>query len=315
MKTLFALGSFKLVSISIFLLSLFVSFETLAQCHSERVQLQVLGSGGPELDDGRNSSGYLLWIDGQSKLIIDAGPGTSVAFGDAGGKFEQVKGILLTHLHVDHSLDLPAYIKGSFFTPRDENLIVAGPEKNSLMPSTSEYVQHLMGSNGAFAYLNSYINASKNSDYIIQTKDIGSAKSLLENTIEVGEQITASAVAVHHGPIAAVAWKVNVAGCDIVFSGDMSNERNVLAEFAKGADLLVANNAVPEQAGKVAKNLHMTPTEIGHIAKTAQVKRLLLSHFMKRTLPSQPLTLKQIRTHFSGPVVFAEDGMKLRLTP
>lgn len=281
------------------------------KCDGERVSLQVLGSGGPELNDGRNSAGYVVWVDDQSTVIVDAGPGTSVAFGAAGGKFEQVSAILLTHLHVDHSLDLPAYIKGSYFTPRQQSLIVAGPGKNSLMPSTKEYVQRLIGKNGAFAYLKDYVDNASDADYKINAIDIDVLETNGNQQIEINDAIVASASTVHHGPVAAVAWKVEVAGCSLVFSGDMSNDRNVLATFAKGADVLIANNAIPEAAGTVAKNLHMTPTEIGKIASTAEVKKLMLSHFMQRTLPTQDLTLAQIRTSFSGPVLFAEDGMKI----
>ena len=39
------------------------------------VILQILGSGGPIADDGRASSGYLVWVDGESRVLIDAGGG------------------------------------------------------------------------------------------------------------------------------------------------------------------------------------------------------------------------------------------------
>lgn len=317
MNKLFALNNMLLFFISTLFLPVTIANEAATRtCDAQRVNLQVLGSGGPELDDGRNSSGYIVWVDGKSKLIVDAGPGTSVAFGAAGGKFEQVSALLLTHLHVDHSSDLPAYIKGSFFTPRQNVLIVAGPTQNALMPSTSDYVQRLMGPKGAFAYLKDYVDKTTDADYKINVVDIDksdSNKTGNENQLNIDAEITASAVTVHHGPVAAVAWKIQVLGCTLVFSGDMSNDKKVLATFAKNADLLIANNAVPETAGEVAKNLHMTPSEIGEIANSAQVRKLLLSHFMQRTLPTQQLSLKHIRASYSGPVDFAEDGMTIWL--
>lgn len=105
-------------SLSIGLLLLCICANSFAACLGENVSLQVLGSGGPELDDYRNLSGYLVWVKGKSRLIVDTGAGTSVAFGETNGKFEDLQAILLTHLHVDHSQDLPAFVKGSFFTPR-----------------------------------------------------------------------------------------------------------------------------------------------------------------------------------------------------
>ena len=96
------------------------------QCKTDQVKLQVLGSGGPELDDGRNSSGYLIWYKNKARDLIDAGAGSSIEYGQSGAQFEDLQAILLTHLHVDHSADLPAFIKGSFFTSRDTNLSLFG---------------------------------------------------------------------------------------------------------------------------------------------------------------------------------------------
>ena len=56
-----------------------------AQCDvDDGVVLQVLGSGGPIADDGRASSGYLLWKDGQARVLIDTGGGIFLRFGEAG---------------------------------------------------------------------------------------------------------------------------------------------------------------------------------------------------------------------------------------
>jgi len=50
------------------------------QCGQKGVWLQVLGSGGPEIDDKRASTGYLIWVDGESKVLIDAGGGSAANF-------------------------------------------------------------------------------------------------------------------------------------------------------------------------------------------------------------------------------------------
>jgi ribonuclease BN (tRNA processing enzyme) len=113
--------------------------------------------------------------------------------------------------------------------------------------------------------------------------------------------------------VAAVAWRVELAGCSIVFSGDMSNQFDVLSTFANEADLLIAKNTVPDNASGVALNLHMTPSAIAQIAKQAQVKQLLLSHFMKRTLNIQKQTQAIIRQKYRGPIILATDGLVVSL--
>jgi ribonuclease BN (tRNA processing enzyme) len=278
------------------------------QCNSDEVRLQVLGSGGPELDDGRNSSGYLIWHQNKARILVDAGAGTSVIYGQTGAKLEDLQAVLLTHLHVDHSADLPAFIKGSYFTNRESNLDLYGPSANDLMPATSEYLQRLLSDKGAFAYLKSYVNKRANADYKVIATDVPLTKGQT-SSYAISNIIAAKATFIHHGPVAAVAWRVEVADCAIVFSGDMSNQFEVLADFAKGADILVANNAIPDNATGAARNLHMPPSVIGKIAKQAEVKQLVLSHFMKRTLALQKESHAIIRQQYRGPITLAIDGL------
>ncbi len=231
-------------------------------CDTGKVSLQVLGSGGPELDDGRFSSSYLVSYQGKAQVLIDAGSGASVAFDRSGAKLEDLKAILLTHLHTDHSVDLPAFVKGSYFTNRVSDLTVLGPSGNRLMPATSSYVKALLGSKGAYPYLEEYISDKITSNFDVKVQDVPLEKGKTFS-YQISPDIQAQAMFVHHGPVAAVAWRLNVANCSITFSGDMSNQFNVLAELAKDSDILVAHNAVPESASRIAKNLHMPPSEIG----------------------------------------------------
>jgi hypothetical protein len=49
-----------------------------ATCSGYGVQVQVLGSAGPELEDQRASSSYLVWQDGRPRILIDSERGGSV---------------------------------------------------------------------------------------------------------------------------------------------------------------------------------------------------------------------------------------------
>jgi ribonuclease BN (tRNA processing enzyme) len=68
---------------------------------------------------------------------------------------------------------------------------------------------------------------------------------------------------------------------------NINNDFHNLATLAKNTDILVADNAVPEQATYAARNLHMPPSKIGLIANKAAVKKLVILHRMKRTLARQ----------------------------
>ena len=99
-------------------------------CGSQGIAVQVLGSGGPELQDKRASSSYLLWEDGQAKAVIDAGGGSALRFGESGAQMSQPDVLLFTHLHVDHSADFAALIKSSWFEDRSRPLPIYGPPGN-----------------------------------------------------------------------------------------------------------------------------------------------------------------------------------------
>ena len=272
-------------------------------CGSDGVWLQILGSGGPEIDDGRASSGYLLWYKGRARILIDMGTGSLLRFEQSGAALNDLDVLLMSHFHVDHSNDLPGLIKASYFTDRNRDLVLYGPTGNRLMPAATQFVQSLFGSDGAFKYLNSYLNGSDS--YLLIPHDVQAAGKTVQVVMTTPYQI--SAVPVHHGPVPSLAWRVVLAGKTIVFSGDMNNDNDSLAGLAKDADLLVAHHAIPEDAGRIARNLHMPPSVIGQIAARAQVKQLVLSHRMNRTFGRETESTALIRLSYSGPLTFAED--------
>ena len=55
--------------------------------YATEVEIEILGSGGPELD-GSASTSYLLWIDGEAKALIDAGSGSMLRFEEAKARIE-----------------------------------------------------------------------------------------------------------------------------------------------------------------------------------------------------------------------------------
>ena len=277
-----------------------------ADCGTDGTRLQVLGSGGPESTDGRASTSYLLWENGRAILLVDMGSGSMRNFERSEASIDDLGAILLTHLHIDHSVDLPVLVKASYFTRRDTELPLYGPGGNDLMPGTKEFVQKLLGPAGAYRYLSAYLDGSESWRLSVHEIDASGSK---EGMAMEADGLKITYVPVHHGPIPALAWKVELSGKSLVFSGDMSGRNNTLAGLAAGADLLVAHNAIPENAGQSARSLHMPPSEIGRIAAEAGVKSLLLSHRMNRSLGREEETLEKIRKSYKGPVAFAEDLM------
>ena len=290
--------------VCLLLITVSLPLRAATQCGKEGVWLQVLGSGGPEIDDGRASTGYLIWREGKARILIDMGGGSLLRFEQSGAKLNDLDVILLSHLHVDHSADLPYLIKASFFTNRDRDLPIYGPTGNQVMPATTEFVRDMFGPQGAFRYLSAYLDGSES--YRLIAHDVV-ATGKAQQTVLATHDYRITAVPVHHGPIPALAYRVELAGHSIVFSGDMNNDNHTLASLATGADILVAHHAIAEQADPVARSLHMPPSVIGEIAGQAKVKQLVLSHRMNRTFGHEAETTRLIQAQYHGPLVFAED--------
>lgn len=275
-------------------------------CGKAGVWLQVLGSGGPELTDRRASSGYLVWRDGRARVLIDMGGGSMLNFERSGARIEDLQAILLTHLHADHSADLPTFVKASFFSNRTAELPLYGPTGRGFFPNTTDFVEALFGSgDGAFRYLSGF--ATGEAAYHLNARDVA-ADGAQPTTVANDQRFKLTAVPVHHGPVPALAWRIDIANRSVAISGDMNGANRTLEKLAASVDLLVAHNAVPEGAQGIERNLHMPPSVIGEIAAAANVKYLVLSHRMNRTLGREAESEKYIRRHYRGPLQFADDG-------
>jgi len=297
------------------LITALMFFPTLSwsqSCKEQNIKLQVLGSGGPELSDGRVSSSHLIWVNDKAKVLVDLGGGSAHQFEQTVANLNDLDAILLTHLHVDHSADLPAFIKGFYFSERKKDLAIMGPAGNYKMPDTTVFVDQLFGEKGAYRYLNSYLNPEQNSYYKIKASNASLDKRNI-SVKRLNDEITVKSIAVNHGPIAAVGWRVEIGDCSITFSGDMSNQYRSLAILGEDTDLLVANNVIREETGGVGRKLHMPPSEIGYIAKHSSPKKILLAHFMTRSDPVKQQAVEIISEHYSGDILLAEDLMLVKL--
>ena len=178
------------------------------------------------------------------------------------------------------------------------------------MPSTQDFVNRLFEDDkGAWQYLGDHLDGSAR----LQLKAHTIKETRKVTRIYRQGDISIDAITVHHGPIPAVAYRVNVGNKSITFSGDMNGDYHTLEKLAKNTDILVAHNAVPKGATGVAAQLHMTPDIIGQIAKKAHVKRVVLSHRMLRTLGREQETKREIRKSYKGSVKLANDRSYYKL--
>ena len=275
-------------------------------CGDAGVWIQILGAGGPELDDSQGGASYLVWIDNHARLLIDTAPGSSLRFDEAGADFKDLDAIVFTHLHADHAVDFPAFIKGSMFAGRERPLPVLGPSGNDDYPDTTTFINRLIGPDGAFAYLQDFLTYSSSGGYKISARNIPATGR--RRWARFGsEYLRLSAIPVTHGDVPAVAWRVDAGDQRIVFTGDFNNQKNIIPEFAKDADAIVFSHAIHENARGRALELHATPRQIGKIANAATARMVILGHRTNRTRGRESQSRAAIEENYDGPLLFGND--------
>ncbi len=268
------------------------------------VALQVLGSGGPIADDGRASSSYVIWVNGKSRVLIDAGGGAFLRFGEAGASFADLDFVGLSHFHTDHSADLPALLKSGNFSSRKRNLVVAGPDAGGPFPGLEDWLAALLArDNGAFGYLRGYLDGSGGLVRLLRSEVAERGVTRVLDT----ESVAVDAMHVPHGIVPALAFRVTADGKTLVFASDQNGSNEAFRDFARGADVLVMHLVIPEDATGVATRLHAKPSIVGHIAGDAQPAVLLLSHFMARSLANLEGNVAKVRDAYDGEIVLASD--------
>ncbi|MFB6261112.1 MAG: MBL fold metallo-hydrolase, partial [Thiohalorhabdaceae bacterium] len=236
--------------------------------------VRVLGSGGPVLSNERASSGYVVYADGEPRLLVDAGGGTAARMGEAGVDASRIDAYLLTHLHIDHSADLPAILKSAYFQGRGETPVaIVGPTGGDPFPGTEAWVEGMFGpEGGVFSYMDGFARKVADGALNLQPKAVPAdpAEGTVRTVHEIGD-ITVKAVAVKHGPMPALAFRVERDGRAVTFSGDLNGSTGHLNALAAGSDLLIHDAAlnpdVPQDS--VAAKLHAHPREIAKAASAA----------------------------------------------
>jgi ribonuclease BN (tRNA processing enzyme) len=240
------------------------------------LEVVVLGSGGPRAF-GRAGSSYILLVDGTPRILLDAGPGTFLRIGQLDVGLEKVDTVLLTHLHIDHSSDLPAFFNARALTSEGPiTYRIFGPDGSGLFPKTSRSVDLLLGTDGAFAYQKTF-GASES----FTVRDLAIRLDSPRTKIVDDNGLTVEEIATHHGDCPSVAYRISYKGVVVVFSGDMdASALPNLIQLAKNADLLVFNCAVLDPPGSPSQlyDLHTPPKKIGQAARDSGVRSLLLSH-------------------------------------
>ena len=269
--------------------------------------LQVLGSGGPIADDGRASSAYLVWIDGKTKVLVDAGGGAFLRFGEAHATFVEVDLVAISHFHTDHSADLVTLLKTGYFSDRRRPLAVSGPGPRGPFPDLEAYLAANIGAGGAYAYLSGYLDGSGGLVELRRETLDPDGREGVPVGVPPGSGFSVEAIGVPHGIVPTIGYRVTIGEKSIVFASDQNGNDETFVDFARDADILVMHMVVPEGISGAGRALHAPPGRIGEIGAAAGADTLVLSHFMARSLANLEENIAAVRQQFGGKIVIAED--------
>jgi ribonuclease BN (tRNA processing enzyme) len=281
-------------------------------CAGGPASLQILGSGGPAFNRERASAGYLLWVDGQARMLVDMGGGAYLRFAQTQAKLGDLALIAISHLHPDHVSDLPAFLWLSQ-QGRTEPLPIVGPSGNSVggpagndvAPDFRTFLSRLFDDkNGAFQVLGGALGGRGNGVRLdMSVIDVTRAEP---TTVFEGRGLTVTALGIPHANMPTLAYRVETRDGSIVFSSDQNGTNPRFVDFARRANVLVMHLAI---AAGATSPLHAAPAVVGRIAQEAGVGRLIVSHIGLFDLDA---AVADLRKFYTGALTIGAD---LQCTP
>ncbi len=280
-------------------------------------RLILLGTkGGPTLttQTNRNNPATLILIN-DVPYLIDCGYGVSRQLIQAGVALNRLRYILMTHHQSDHNLEYGPLLYNVWQSSKSNKIDAYGPV--GLKKLTNVFFEYQKFDIETRIVDEGVSDPRK----LIAVHEFDRAGLVMQN-----EDVKTTSLRVRHPPITqSYAYRFDAKDRSIVISGDTAYAPE-LAEFAKGADVLVHEAMYLPAIEKLiqqnpdAKRLRQhllaahTPTEdVGRIAAAVGVKTLVLTHFVPGDDPS--ITDEQwtegVRKYFLGRIVVGRDLMEI----
>lgn len=254
------------------LLLSWISTTSAAACDADGVWVQVIGANETA------SGGYIVWLEGKARALIDAGSGSAINFRKNKARVTDLDLVLFTHLHVNHTADLAALVQSSLAEGRARPLPIYGPARSKLMPSTVTFVRTLLDKKGGlYRYLGDLVSPLGRTTYKLQPHDRRIKRNSIAD-IYANERLQVSAATVTRQPLPSLAWRLETGGKAVVFSNDLDSDVNNLQTLTRNADLLVIHNSSRINTRDLSKLRYLSPIAIGRTANAAKVKKLVLAH-------------------------------------
>jgi len=214
---------------------------------SLKIKLLGTGVGIPQPERSQSS----LVIQNELPLLFDCGAGTLLRLSEAGINIRDIDTIILSHLHLDHTLDILALANARYLLQLN-GLEVYGPTGTDLWVRTMH---------NAYPYLEKIQ---------FHVQELRPQESILLKGLMITTEET-----IHSVP--ALGFRIESDHKAAVYSGD-TEPSSKIARMAEGADLLIHECSFPEPF-KVTN--HTTSIKLGSLLR--DVHRVVLTHLYPET--------------------------------
>ena len=248
------------------------------------MKVKVLGTVSPFVNFDRNGPGFLV-EDGEHKILLDCGCGVTRLL-VLPYHLENLH-IFISHFHRDH-------YNGIF---------------------NIQYASHIFHNQGKLEHPVEIhlpmLPAIKYDDVVEEEYSFANYHKIIEEFtgVEVGGMTVSFLHTEHTNESYAI--KICKGEATIVYTSDISFEaKDKVARFAKDADLLICESSLLEDYGMEKTKSHLTARQAAIIAKEANVRQLMLTHFWPLELEGN--YLKEAKQVFDN-VICAREGMSINL--
>ena len=248
----------------------------------------VLGAAGTFPTSDGAATGFLL-RNGESSIWLDAGTGTFANLQKHIDYFD-VDALILSHLHLDHILDIYPLYYGLRYSVR------------STKEPTRMKVYAPKGSERFLTRLLWKGDGDEPQDF---------CDFLSFETIKSGDEISIGGFDFKfqesRHPTETLAMRIENSGRSLTYTSDTA-PTSALSELAKGSNVLIAEASLQAPNADL-EEVHMTAEEAGRLAAEAEVERLVLTHVSPGLDPA--VSVEQAAQRFKGEIILAKDHLKI----
>lgn len=268
-------------------------------------QVIILGSGTPNAEADRVSSGVAIAVDDQPYLF-DCGHGVvqrvvqAHKAGRIAWRTTDLTRLFLTHLHADHSVGLPDLLFTPWIHGREDEVAAYGPAGLERM------ARHILLAYAENIREHRAAHPSTERGYKIDVTEIGEGLCYQDGRLQV------HALAADHGSLAALSYKIITPDGTVVISGD-TKPVPLFADWARGCDVLIHEvyssaafaNLDPAWQRYHAR-VHTSSSELAALARAIGPGRLLLYHQLFWGITADEL-VAEVTRDYDGQVISTMD--------